>query len=123
MGRYDPVIHRLAEEAAKESFTHSLPKDASRMYAIAFDLDQRALQANYHVASYQNAYADIGRVLVARGFNRQQGSVYFGGPTVTAVSCVLAAQALSAAFPWFKPSVTDIRMLRIEEFNDLFPAL
>ncbi|MGX9960992.1 virulence factor [Xanthomonas euvesicatoria] len=123
MGRYNPVMHRLAEQAAKESFTQSLPKDASRMYAIAFDLDQKKLQASYHVASYQNAYSDIEKVLRAKGFNRQQGSVYFGGQNVTAVTCVLAAQALSAAYPWFKASVTDIRMLRIEEDNDLSSAL
>jgi virulence-associated protein VapD len=30
---------------------------------------------------------------------------------------------LSAKYPWFKPSVRDIRMLRIEENNDLLIAL
>lgn len=98
------------------------------MYAIAFDLDQAMLKdtyhnASYHNASYQNAYGDIKKALEEKGFTRQQGSVYFGGPEMTAVKCVLAAQALSRDFPWFKPSVSDIRMLRIEEMNDLSEAL
>jgi virulence-associated protein VapD len=35
----------------------------------------------------------------------------------------LAAQQLSQKHAWFKASVRDIRMLRIEEMNDLSPAL
>ena len=92
-------------------------------YAIAFDLDTAALADLYPNDSWQNAYGDIKRVLVSLGFNHQQGSVYFGDATITAVSCVLAAQKLSSTYPWFKPSVSDIRMLRIEEMNDLAPAL
>jgi len=42
---------------------------------------------------------------------------------VTAVDCVIAVQALKRDVEWFKPSVRDIRMLRIEEDNDLGPAL
>jgi virulence-associated protein VapD len=37
---------------------------------------------------------------------------------------VLAVQDLARAYPWFNSSVvTDIRMLRIEEDNDLNPAI
>jgi virulence-associated protein VapD len=92
-------------------------------YAIAFDLDTTVLQNLYPNPSWQNAYGDVKRTLVSLGFTHQQGSVYFGGETITAVSCVLAAQKLSSTFPWFKPAVSDIRMLRIEEMNDLAPAL
>lgn len=42
---------------------------------------------------------------------------------MNAVKCVMAAQALSRQLTWFKASVRDIRMLRIEEMNDLEPAL
>ena len=93
------------------------------MYAITFDMDTAALQASYHNASWQNAYNDIGRVLHAHGFGRQQGSVYFGDDGVDAVSCVLAVQELARTFVWFSPSVRDIRMLRIEDNNDLMPAV
>lgn len=42
---------------------------------------------------------------------------------MNAVTCVLAAMDLSRSLPWFAISVRDIRMLRIEEFNDLLPAV
>jgi virulence-associated protein VapD len=93
------------------------------MFAITFDMDTSVLQASYHNASWQNAYADIGRTLSQHGFDRQQGSVYFGDDTVDAVRCVIAVQDLSRTHVWFAGAVRDIRMLRIEDNNDLMPAL
>ncbi len=94
------------------------------MYAIAFDLDTQILQTLYPTPSYNNAYGDIRKRLIdVHGFTWQQGSVYFGGPAVNAVTCVMAAIDLRTTFPWFAPSVKDIRMLRIEEENDLMPAV
>jgi virulence-associated protein VapD len=93
------------------------------MYAITFDMDTTSLQASYHNAYPRNAYNDIGKVLHAHGFGRQQGSVYFGDDTVDAVRCVLAVQALTRTYVWFSPCVRDIRMLRIEDNNDLMPAV
>ena len=92
------------------------------MYAIAFDMDIESLELHYG-DPYNNAYGEIRRVLQRHGFGWQQGSVYFGGEAVNAVTCVLAAQDLAASLPWFAASVRDIRMLRIEEFNDLMPAV
>lgn len=93
------------------------------MYAISFDLDTETLKQTYPVPSWNNAYGDIRKVLEPLGFNWQQGSVYFGNSEMTAVKCVLAAQSLSREYTWFKASVRDIRMLRIEEMNDLSEAL
>jgi virulence-associated protein VapD len=93
-----------------------------RVYAIAFDMDIESLRQSYG-DPYNNAYTDIRKVLQSHGFSPQQGSVYFGDSTVNAVTCVLAAQDLSRKLPWFSSSVRDIRMLRIEEFNDLGPAV
>jgi virulence-associated protein VapD len=93
------------------------------MYAITFDLDTESLIESYQNDSYKNAYSDIRKVLDEFGFGWQQGSVYFGGKTVDAVTCVLAAQELAARYDWFTSSVRDIRMLRIEENNDLMPAV
>jgi virulence-associated protein VapD len=92
------------------------------VYAIAFDMDIESLRANYG-DPYNNAYGEIRAVLKRHGFNWQQGSVYFGSETVNAVTCVLAAIDLAASLTWFAPSVRDIRMMRIEEFNDLMPAV
>ena len=94
------------------------------MYAIAFDLEQDTLSKTYGSQTYTNAYNDIKKLLGQYGFSRQQGSVYFGDvEKVDAVKCVLAVQALARKFPWFAPSVEDIRMLRIEDNNDLMPAI
>lgn len=94
------------------------------MYAIALCLKQDTLSKTYGNPTYTNAYADIKRVLGKYGFSRQQGSVYFGDTEkVDAVKCVLAVQDLTRQFPWFAASVEDIRMLRIEDNNDLMPAI
>jgi virulence-associated protein VapD len=98
-------------------------KKGGRVYAIAFDLDQEMLQRHYHNESYKNAYDDIRRIFSRFGFARQQGSVYFGDEKVDPVRCVLAVQEVSKKCPWFKMAVIDIRMLRIEENNDLMPAV
>ncbi len=100
-----------------------LPDQGGRLYALAFDMDADTLQRSYPGPSWNNAYAEIQRVLARHGFTRQQGSVYFGSTQVNAVVCVLAAQDLSRSLPWFAISVRDIRMLRIEEQNDLLPAV
>ena len=93
------------------------------MYAIAFDLDTELLKTTYPNASWNNAYADMRRSLEAYGFGWRQGSVYFGDERVTPVTCVLAVQELARTYAWFEKCVRDIRMLRIEENNDLQPAI
>lgn len=94
------------------------------MYAIAFDIEQDTLSKTYGTPTYTNAYSDIKKVLEQYGFSRQQGSVYFGDvDKVDAVTCVLAVQELTKKYPWFNVSVEDIRMLRIEDNNDLMPAI
>jgi virulence-associated protein VapD len=98
---------------------------ARPMYAIAFDLDTTEL-AVLHPAtgeSWKKAYREIKDALGKHGFERQQGSVYFGDENVTSVTCVLAVQDLAYKFSWFAEAVRDIRMLRIEEHNDLSIAI
>lgn len=93
------------------------------MYAITFELDTAVLKELYPSESWQNAYSDIKGVLESCGFTQQQGGVYFGNRDITVVQCVLAAQRLSQTYSWFKPTASNIKMLRIEELNDLAPAL
>lgn len=100
----------------------AISKKEGRLYAITFDMDIESLKLNYG-DPYNNAYGEIRKVLQKQGFSWQQGSVYFGGETINAVTCVLAVLELSRALPWFAASVRDIRMLRIEEYNDLMPAV
>lgn len=93
------------------------------MYAIAFDLDTEQLQEVYPGPSWNNAYFDIRRELEARGFRWTQGSVYFGSDDIRSKDCIKAVMDLDGLFPWFKPSVRDIRMLQITEEDTLMDFL
>ncbi len=96
---------------------------SNRLYAIVFDLDTESLRDLCHGNNYNNAYMDIRKYLTARGFEWMQGSTYFGNPDIDAVKCVTTVQKLARKFDWFTPCVRDIRMLRIEEDNDLSGAI
>jgi virulence-associated protein VapD len=105
-------------------FSSRPPVGKYRLYAITFDLDTETLQKIYPGDSWRNAYGEIKRILLEEGFDWQQGSVYFGNPDkIDAVRCMLAAQRLAEDLPWFAEVVRDIRMLRIEENNNLGPAV
>jgi virulence-associated protein VapD len=97
-------------------------KPEGTVYAIAFDLDIEQLRVHYG-DPYNNAYLEIRRVLEGHRFQWQQGSVYFGGPEVTAATVMMAVIDLTTRLPWFAASVRDIHMLRIEELNDLMPVV
>lgn len=96
-------------------------KREGTVYAIAFDMDVEQLRVHYG-DPYNNAYLEIRRVLERHGFQWQQGSVYFGGPAVVAATVMVAVIDLTT-LPWFASAVRDIRMLRIEELNDLMPVV
>ena len=112
-------------EARSSSLRHGLPPSFKRegtVYAISFDMDIEQLRVHYG-DPYNNAYLEIRRVLERHQFQWQQGSVYFGGPAVTAATVMVAVIDLTTQLPWFAASVRDIRMLRIEELNDLMPVV
>ncbi len=98
-------------------------RKATRVYAIAFDLDsvtaERLCGANWRGI----CYGKIQSVFAKHGFARQQGSVYFGDASSDAVRCVMAVQEADRCFAWFGPAVRDLRMLRVDEDNDLMPAI
>jgi len=93
------------------------------MYAIVFDLDAQTLEATYGGPGWRNAYAEVRQALADHGFDGRQDSPCFGDDRADAITCVLAVQDVAQRFAWFSPSVRDIRMLRIEENNDLMPAI
>lgn len=74
----------------------TIPTKGGRVYAISFDMDVESSRLNYG-DPYNNAYAEIRKVLEGQGFAWQQGSVHFGGESVNAVTCVLAAIELARA--------------------------
>ena len=93
------------------------------MYAITFDLDTNCLDKQYPQKNYNNAYNDVKNFLISQGFTWTQGSVYFGDDSITAVHCVNTIQKLVIKFNWFGYCAKDVRMLRIEENNDLMPSI
>lgn len=93
------------------------------MFAVTCDRDTQTLEQTYGNPSWRNAYGEIRKTLAEHGLDWQQGSVYFGNDKVDAVTCVLAVQDLTERYQWFHPSVRDIRMLRIEDNNNLMPAI
>ena len=102
----------------------ALPEGKQTMYAVVFDLDTEMLSQTYGSTSPQNAYGDIKKFMLENGFEWKQGSVYYGDPErINAATCVTTIQRLAMANPWFSASVRDIRMLRIEENDDLRPAI
>lgn len=96
---------------------------AGRVYAIAFDMDTKVMEEQYGTPNWRAGYAEVRDALAEHGFDHQQGSVYFGTERVEAVTCVLAVQDLARRLTWFSAAVRDIRMLRIEENNDLGVAI
>lgn len=93
------------------------------MYAVTFDIDTNCLNEHYE-GKYNNAYGNIRKFMEKNGFTWQQGSVYFGDvEKINAVTCVTVVQRLAREYSWFTTCVKDVRMLRIEENNDLMPAI
>jgi len=100
-----------------------MPLGATRLYAIAFDLDTDTLKAALGEQSYHGGYHQVRRILESEGFEWMQGSLYYGAAGTDPVKCVLVVQRCARQLPWFADAVRDIRMLRIEENNDLKPAI
>ena len=91
---------------------HRPIKGTGRVYAIAYDLNTEA-------AEKHGAWDKIARVLESYGFCRQQGSVFYGTEKTTAMTCAAAVLDLNDRYAWFWDVVRDMRMLRIDEQDDL----
>jgi len=115
------TLIKEAPHAVRPGLPPSFKRDGV-VYAIAFDMEIEKLRLHYG-DPYNNAYVEIRQILEEHQFQWQQGSVYFGTPAVTAASVMVAVIDLTNRLPWFAASVRDIRMLRIEELNDLMPVV
>ena len=88
---------------------------------IVFDLDTKALEANYHNTSWQNAYADIRRVLVRHRFANIQGTVYLSERGVRQAHGTLALQEVAIRYAWFDKCVDNVQFYDLaDDFNAQF---
>lgn len=85
------------------------------MFAIAFDMDIKALRANYG-EPYNNAYYEIKCTLNQFGYYNAQGSVYLSNDE-DMLNIVRAMNALKS-IEWFRNSVRDIRAFRVENWSN-----
>lgn len=85
------------------------------MFAISFDMLISDLKANYG-ETYNNAYYEIATTLEKQGFYRGQASLYLS--TNNDMSNLLRAMNALKNIEWFRSSVWDIRVFRIEDWSD-----
>jgi len=85
------------------------------MYAIAFDMLITDLKEHYG-EPYNNAYFEIKTVLRRYTFFNTQGSVYLTEKNDIA-NLYRAIEALKK-IEWFRKSVRDIRVFRVEDWSD-----
>jgi virulence-associated protein VapD len=89
------------------------------MYAIAFDMVVAELEQHYGKPyNYNGAYEEIRAELRAFGFENTQGSVYLYQNGENGLAIVYKAINRLAAIDWFKKSVRDIRVFKVEDWSD-----
>ena len=88
---------------------------------IVFDLDTKCLEKYYHNPSWQNAYADIRRVLSKHRFNNIQGTVYLSEVGIRQAHGTLALQEIAIRFSWFEKCVSNVQFYDLaDDFNAQF---
>lgn len=88
---------------------------------IVFDLDTKLLEANYHNASWRNAYADIQRVLYKHRFQNIQGTVYLSERGVRQAHGTIALQEVAIRYAWFDKCVANVQFYDLaDDFNAQF---
>jgi virulence-associated protein VapD len=84
------------------------------MYAIAFDLTIADLKTSYG-DPYNNAYAEIQKELAAFDFH---GNIYLYSGNEDGLAVVYRAINRLSKIKWFKESVRDIRVFKVEDWSD-----
>lgn len=88
---------------------------------IVFDMDTNCLKQHYHNPSWNNAYADIWRILNRHGFDNIQGTVYLSKEGIRQAHGTLALQEVAARFEWFHACASNIQFYELkDDFNAQF---
>lgn len=87
------------------------------MYAISFDLKVDELKKHYGEL-YNNAYDEIKKELETLGFIWTQGNLYINEANTNGLMSVYKAIDMLKGIKWFKTSVRDIKVFKVESFSD-----
>ncbi|MDY5731066.1 MAG: virulence protein [Eubacteriales bacterium] len=87
------------------------------MYAIIFDLKIDVLKEEYG-ESYNVAYDEVKKELLNYGFEWVHGSVYINHNLNNVLPLVYKAIEKLSMIHWFKKSVRDIKVCKVEEWSD-----
>lgn len=87
------------------------------MYAIAFDLKIDDLKKNYG-EPYNGAYDEVRQELKVLGFEQVQSNIYINSDTNNSLTGVYKAIDRLSQIDWFKQSVRDIRIFKVEDWSD-----
>jgi virulence-associated protein VapD len=87
---------------------------------ITFDLRQEALKHFYphqepvqNAQYYKKAYQDIGRFMIAHGFEHRQYSVYTSIGKMTTLDMIGLMEQLADSFPWLSKCINEIDVTNI----------
>lgn len=90
------------------------------MYAIAFDMKTDSLKTEYG-DPYNGAYQEIESILSRHDFTRLQGSLYATSTAKNQLARTFSAIEELKSTSWFRKSVRDIRVFKIEDWSDFTP--
>jgi virulence-associated protein VapD len=91
------------------------------MYAIMIDIDIDKL-CNHYGNQCGKEHVEICSILEEHKFT-YQGGIYLGDHDTSVTSVILAVIDLTTRLPWFVDVVRGIRMLRVEESDDLMQVV
>ncbi|MDP8163488.1 hypothetical protein QJU89_02985 [Pasteurella skyensis] len=82
------------------------------MYAVIFDID-----------TSDSHHKCIREFMEKHDFDYYKNGIYWGNDSVNSVNCIIVVQQLIQEFPFLIDHIKDIRMFKIQENNDLMPAI
>lgn len=92
------------------------------MYIISFDLVTTSLM-KYYTGHYTSAYWRIKRLMKQYGFEWTQGSMYVSVDPNNSLARVNRVMDALREINWFRESVRDIRVYKVEDWSDFTPIV
>lgn len=87
------------------------------MYAIVFDLKKESLEQHFQ-DTYKTAFDEIAEELWQYGFEKSVGGIYINPSDQGGLKDVYRAVNRLSKIDWFKKSLRDISVFKIEDWSD-----